>query len=156
MITYERLREVLRYSKTTGRFTWRVDINHKTAGNAAGTIASTGYVYIGIDGKKYGAHRLAVLYVTGRWPEREVDHRNGCKTDNRWRNLRDVSVSKNQHNRTQPNRGRALPLGVTLHKQTGKFQAALFANGKYRYLGLHATPEKASRAYRRAKKELVV
>ena len=155
MITHERLREVLRYSKTTGRFTWLLNLNRKNAGATAGTITSNGYVRIGIDGMQYGAHRLAVLYVTGRWPKGEVDHRNGCKTDNRWRNLRDVSVSKNQHNRTQPNRGRALPLGVTLHKQTGKFQAALFVNGEYRYLGLHVTPEKASRAYRKAKKELV-
>lgn len=153
-LTHERLLEVLRYNKSTGLFTWRANLSRKRKGECAGTITSNGYVRIGIDGMQYGAHRLAVFYVTGRWPACEVDHRNGRKTDNRWRNLRDVSVSTNQHNRTRPNAGRALPLGVTLHKQTGKFQAAMFADKKYRYLGLHDTPEKASRAYRRAKRGL--
>lgn len=147
MLTQERLQQLLRYSRRTGLFHWRA------TGARAGTITSNGYVRIGVDGKQYGAHRLAILYVTGSWPACEVDHRNGVKTDNRWRNLRDVSVSRNQHNRTQPNKGRALPLGVTQHSG-GRFQAALFAAGKYRYLGLHDTPEQASRAYRRAKKEL--
>lgn len=153
-LTHERLLEVLRYNKSTGLFTWRANLSRNRKGERAGTITSNGYVRIGIDGMQYGAHRLAILYVTGQWPECEVDHKNGVKTDNRWRNLRDVSTSVNQHNRVQPNRGRTLPLGVTLHKATGKFQAAMFADKKYNYLGLHDTPEKASRAYRRAKREL--
>ena len=150
MLTQERLLEVLRYSKSTGLFTWRTS-NRK--GELAGTTTSNGYIRIGIEGKQYKAHRLAFLYVTGKWPEHEVDHINGVKSDNRWTNLRDVSVSTNQHNRTEPNTGRELPLGVTKHK-CGRFQAQIFVGGKYNYLGLFSTPEEASAAYVKAKGEL--
>lgn len=50
--------------------------------------------------KKYSflAHRLVWLYMTGKWPENQIDHDNGDATDNRWVNLDDVTRSKNGMN----------------------------------------------------------
>lgn len=147
MLTQERLKEVLRYNRRTGLFHWRA------TGKRAGTIVNNGYVRIGIDGGQYAAHRLAFLYVTGEWPKGEVDHRYGIKTDNRWKELRDTTTSKNQHNRRLPNAGHTLPLGVTAHR-CGKFQAYIQVNKKARYLGLHATPQLAEAAYLKAKRAI--
>lgn len=69
------------------------------AGSVAGhSDRSRGYVDIRIDAKKYKAHRLAWLYVHGRWPEKLIDHINGVKTDNRLINLREASAAENAMN----------------------------------------------------------
>jgi hypothetical protein len=85
----ERLRERLRYDGGTGVFTRRVGSGHARAGEIAGSVHSTGYVRIGIDGGKYTAHRLAWLYVHGVWPSDQIDHINRNRSDNRIANLRE-------------------------------------------------------------------
>ena len=55
----------------------------------AGSVHSTGYVRIGIDGRKYTSHRLAWLYVHGVWPSDQIDHINRNRSDNRIANLRE-------------------------------------------------------------------
>jgi len=114
MLTQARLKELLHYDPKTGEFTWLVDrTNGRKAGDAAGSLRE-GYRTIGVDGTQYYSHRLAVLYMTGAWPDAglHVDHINREKHDNRWENLRVVSRSKNMRNREcfsgvyQNNRGR--------------------------------------------------
>ena len=74
MITAERLREALDYDSDTGLFTWRVDRYsgknkvQVSAGEVAGCCNSDGYRWVGIDSRRYTAHRLAWLWMTGRWP----------------------------------------------------------------------------------------
>src|SRR5262245_26632184 len=88
-ITAERLREVLSYDLETGWFRWRVSPKH--SGIRIGRIAGQcdcGYWRIEIDGKAYLAHRLAWLYVTGKFPDQQIDHVNGDGTYNAWCNLR--------------------------------------------------------------------
>jgi hypothetical protein len=87
-LTAERLRERLHYDAETGVFTRRVGSGHAHAGDMAGSVHSTGYVRIGIDGGKYTAHCLAWLYVHGVWPSDQIDHINRNRSDNRIANLR--------------------------------------------------------------------
>ena len=35
------------------------------------------------------------LWVTGEWPEAEIDHKNRDKSDNRWANLREARRPEN-------------------------------------------------------------
>ena len=88
-LTAERLRERLHYDAGTGVFTRRVGSGHARAGDMAGTIHSTGYVRISIDGGKYTAHHLAWLYVHGVWPSDQIEHINRKRSDNRIANLRE-------------------------------------------------------------------
>lgn len=87
-LTADRLREVLDYDPLAGIFIRR---ERQGAGRnqlgEAGAVGPAGYRIIPIDGKSYTAHRLAWLYVTGAWPSRWVQHKNGIKSDNRIDNL---------------------------------------------------------------------
>jgi hypothetical protein len=80
---------MLSYNPETGEFTWRVSPNGNIRpGQVAGHIAaSEGRRLIRIDGVRYCAHHLAVLWVTGEIPGNEVHHIDGDKTNNRWSNL---------------------------------------------------------------------
>lgn len=98
MLTQARLKELLRYDPDTGNFTWLVRVGGiVTVGNRAGT-AQKGYIRIGLASKGYQAHRLAYLYMTGAWPNAQIDHVNGVRSDNRWQNLREATHSENQCN----------------------------------------------------------
>lgn len=154
-LTHKRLLELLAYNPRTGIFTWRVSRRGQRpqAGDVAGGQADSGYWIIGLDGATYGAHRLAWFYMEGEWPPHEVDHRNRKRADNRWRNLRKATPAEQRQNQSIGSANKTGFLGVRLHK-SGKYEANIKANGKAKYLGLFDTPEAASRAYRKAKKQL--
>ena len=59
---------------------------------------SRGYRRIKLYGKAYPSHRLAFLYVEGRFPPNEVDHINGVRDDNRWVNIRHATHAQNGRN----------------------------------------------------------
>lgn len=65
-----------------------------------------GYIRLSVAGhsgkKSVSAHRFAFLWMTGAWPIGVVDHINGDRHDNRWCNLRDVTVEQNASNRLTP------------------------------------------------------
>lgn len=84
----------------------------------------------------------------------EVDHRDGNGLNNRRRgeagNLRLATHAQNQRNQLRPKNNTSGFKGVSLHKQTGKWQAYIMLNHKKRSLGLHVTREQARDAYARA------
>lgn len=155
-LTAQRLRELLHYDPETGVFTWAADSGRWgriKAGTAAGCINSLGYVVIMIDRRLYYAHRLAWLWARGVWPAELIDHINGVRHDNFLGNLRDASHSLNRQNQRQAqSHNKAGFLGVSWHKQTKKYCAGIWINGKKRHLGLFATAELAHAAYVSAKR----
>lgn len=144
VITQQRLREVLDYDPETGEFRWLVATGRRVnVGDLAGTD-SYGRRFIRIDKRRYRAHRLAWLYVHGRWPANEIDHINGVADDNRIANLREATRSQNCENRRKPKRNSTSGfLGVWTHKATGKLRAQIVHNGKNYHLGLFNCPTAA-------------
>jgi hypothetical protein len=146
VITAERLRAILHYDPETGIWTWLIRPSDKVApGTKTGFGGPSGfYPCIFFERRKYLAHRLAFLYMTGDWPPQEVDHINGDKQDNRWVNLRLASKSQNMAN--VPWKGNQSGFkGVTLHKQSGLWMARC----RKRFFGYFRTAEEASEAYRK-------
>lgn len=107
MITKERVKELLTYNKENGAFYWNVRIGCRSPGDKAGQPNSKGYTQIGIDGKKFLAHRLAWLIEYGRLPLDQIDHINRIRSDNRISNLRECDNKENCQNRS-PRRSAAI------------------------------------------------
>jgi len=100
-LTQKYVKELLNYDPATGFFSWCVPKRKKyIASNQNGK-----YQRIDIDGQKYLAHRIAWLYVYGKFPDNEIDHINFVKHDNRITNLRDVTHRVNAgHRQPKPSK----------------------------------------------------
>ncbi len=146
-ITAERLREILDYSPDTGLFYWRERRRGRSVrdGGLAGSRARTRYVFIAIDRKPYLAHRLAWLYVHGRWPDDMLDHKNGIPSDNRLSNLRECSHAQNQRNQRVSSRSKSGIRGVS--KKANRWQVQITHAGVDHYVGSYLDPEEARQAY---------
>ena len=154
-LTAQRVRELLHYDPETGVFT---GLKKKTGrpgkSGMFGSIDPGGYHRVSIDCKKYWAHRVAFLYMTGEWPKNDVDHIDGNPANNRWANLRDVSTATNVQNvkRASKNNKSGF-LGVEATKD-GTFYARIMSNRVRVNLGHYSTPEAAHEAYLNAKRRL--
>lgn len=140
------LQQVLEYRD--GEFYWKKPLAARVKiGDRAGTSDKFGYRQIGIAGKIYREHRLVWLYHCGKWPEKNLDHINGIKWDNRIENLRDCSQQQNVWN--TPQRKNQKFKGVTA-APTGKYFASITVNGKLEYLGAFTDEIDAAEAYDKA------
>jgi hypothetical protein len=147
VLTAERLRDLLHYDPDTGVWSWLVRQGRACVGATAGWVRADGYRQIRVDGRAYRAHRLAFLYMTGRWPPRLVDHKNVVPGDDRWCNLRPATESQNQHNRGRAATNTSGLKGASFSKHTRKWLAQIAVRGVRKYLGYFDTPEEAHAAY---------
>lgn len=93
LITQNALKELLHYDPKTGFFFWR------KSGKKAGCLDKSNlYVKIRVNYHIYYAHRLVFLYMNGNFPSHQVDHINGNRSDNRYKNLRYANNCINQKN----------------------------------------------------------
>lgn len=144
-LTQARLREVLDYNSDTGLFTRKVGVSNSPAGAVPGKIYK-GYREMNVDGFRYFAHRLVWRYVTGEWPDGQIDHINGVRDDNRFENLRVATNTQNAYNSRKKRINKSGFKGVS-RSTHGRWQAQIRVNGKNRGLGLFDTPEEAHAAY---------
>ena len=155
ILTQARLKELLHYDPETGLFTYLIRRGSYRAGTVAGCRHNQGYWQIMVDRKLYLAHRLAVFYMTGAWPEADVDHMNGDRSDTRWVNLRCASRQTNMHNWGGiPAHNTSGLLGASWDKKKQCWRSFLTLNNKYVHLGYHPTAEAAHTAYLKAKDKL--
>lgn len=121
------VRQLVRYEPHTGRLFWRQRPLwvFKSAGSArrwnSRYAGKPALAYIDNHGYEMGAllsqrhmkaHRAAWAIYYGRWPDGHIDHINGDRSDNRIRNLRDVSRLENQRNVALNRRNKSGYLGV--------------------------------------------
>lgn len=135
-LTAETARELLDYDPETGAFTWRVSRRGRArAGSQAGYVVPRGYRSISINNCDYRAHRIAWLIHYGEWPEGEIDHVNGNRSDNRLSNLRVVTHQEQMKNRGMHRNNTSGVIGVCWHKARNKWMAQIRVAGKLRDLG---------------------
>jgi hypothetical protein len=155
MITQEYLKSAVEYNPETGEFFWkyRKDMpkqwNSVWAGKKVkGRKCKQGYLDIRICNKRYGAHRLAFLYMHG-WLPKEVDHKNchGPKDDNRIQNLRNATRMQNENNKGIKKNNTSGFKGVCWHKSAGKWMSRIRVGSKRINLGLFDCPAAASFSY---------
>lgn len=150
MLTLEHLRAVGKYDPNTGDFT-KIKPHPRWGAGPIRVRDKDGYIVVSIKRKQYRVHRLAWLYMTGKWPTADMDHVNGVRHDNRWCNLRAATRSQNLANSKKRTAGLK---GVHWHKRAGKWCAQIRHNYITRYLGLFECSEEAHAAYMAKAREL--
>ncbi|MER9685893.1 HNH endonuclease [Mesorhizobium sp. M0139] len=156
MITAEYLRSRLDYDPETGVFAWKAkpggsryadQWNDQFAGNRAGSPAKRGYRQIMIDDVNYREHRLAWLYVHGKFPEGSLDHKNLNRSENWIDNLRPATSSQNSANRSKTKQNKSGHKGVSWNRQKQKWDVRLTVAGRRIFLGAFDDVTEAALAY---------
>lgn len=99
-----------------------------------------------VDGKTVYLHQLLI----GLPSNREIDHINGDKLDNRRINLRPATHAQNNQNKGLRRDSTTGYKGVCFDKRSGKYIAYINADGERTYLGYFADKVDAAKAYDRA------
>jgi len=133
MITYERVHELFDYNGHN--LIWKVKRQGIRKVGVAGSIQPTGYRHIGIDYRKYSEQRLVWLYHYGYIPEHGLDHINRDRSDNRIKNLREVSQSCNMRNCGNLKNNNSGVKGVSFHKRDELWRADIRINNKAYHIG---------------------
>ena len=141
------------YSCTSGELTWtkRPPRSRVKVGSRAGCVASDSYRVISISGTILYEHRFIWLINYGEWPDCQIDHINGDKSDNRISNLRLASVSENAENRCSYRNSKSGLMGASKVKGYDLWASKIVKNGNKIHLGYFKSPESAHAAYVKAK-----
>jgi hypothetical protein len=159
------LRELLSYDPFTGALTWLErprehfkDIRSFTrwknryAGTVASHVGARGYIIVHINGQNYLGHRIAWALHFGGWPDGQVDHINGIRSDNRIANIRTVDWIENARNTCIARNNKSGVTGVCWTPSWGCWMAHIGVAGKNIQLGRFKTRADAIRARKAAER----
>jgi hypothetical protein len=109
-----------------------------------------------INKKKVYAHRLAWFFVHGKWPESLIDHIDGCTSNNKIENLREVDNQTNLQNQRKPQASNKTSgvLGVSWSNHAKRWVACIKHNKKSIRIGAYKDIGEAEQAYIKKKREL--
>lgn len=164
------LRDLLEYTPSTGRLTWKrrdpsyftkgrysadraaAAWNSKNAGKEAFTaLDNHGYRQGRVFDRPVKAHRVIWSLVHGEWPS-EIDHVNGDRSDNRLCNLRCVSHADNQRNQRIRKNSSSGVLGVSRASKSDRWRARIKVDFQEIFLGHFTTFDEAVAARREAER----
>ncbi|WP_457967708.1 HNH endonuclease [Pseudomonas sp. R4-84] len=153
LVTQNSLKERMEYDPETGIFKWLIPPLRSSAGDVAGRPNTNGYLEAWLFGKRYLLHRLAFLYMDGDHPASEIDHIDGCRTNNAWSNLRRVSNAENSRNLKIFSNNKSGASGVHYDRSTGEWVASIRSGGKLIRIGSYGLKFFAKQARLAAEKK---
>ena len=134
------------YNPENGLFT-RQQVRIKP-GTIVTTANGTGYIVLQVNKKLWLGHRIAWMLIHNEDPgDRQIDHINRCRADNRIENLRIAVNSENHFNMKVRSDSSSGVKGVQLRRDTGRWMARIKKHGKFIALGCFDTKEEAQIAY---------
>lgn len=149
------VQDIYHYDPLTGYFTYKVRTAQRIhVGDRAGTLSSDGYWSVRFNGKIHRAGRLAFYYMTGRWPDPEIDHKDGNPLNDAWDNLREATSSQQKMNTKKRRDNSSGIKGVSWNKLSNKWRADIMLNGKSKFLGHFDDIHQAEKAYLAAQSDL--
>jgi hypothetical protein len=154
-ITAETLRDHVLYEPATGVFTRKIFPKWEKFPDTSKPIGSDchGYLSFSVCGKTRLAHIMAWLYVTGSWPDREIDHKDRNRANNKWDNLRLATPAQQRQNAGKRRDNTSGYVGISKNKRKSIWIATIQVGGKRKYLGCSQDPKIAGEMYLKAKRE---
>lgn len=156
----EYINEAVEYNSATGGLFWKIrplahfknphgmnTFNSKHAGKSCTAKHASGYFSLRLDGRTYLVHRVIWKIITGDDPVSGIDHKDTCKSNNKWANLRLANKSENGCNVSIKSRNKTGYKGVSFDTKRNKFFASIAINGKTKALGRFDSAELAHQAY---------
>jgi len=163
--TPDQLRQLLRYEPETGKLFWLrrgvllFSDGHRSA-NRAQKIWNTRYAereaftyknsnnYLTgrIHDRGHYAHRVIWAIVRDAWPDGEIDHISGDRTDNRIVNLRYVGHGINQQNMCRSRANTSGTTGISWDEGRKRWRVVISVGAKAVHLGRYTAREDAERA----------
>lgn len=163
----EEIHRKLEYNSETGDLTWKFveprngfdrRYNNTFAGKVAGTLKKGknkfGYKEIHIKKKIISNHKLAWYFYYGEWPDKEIDHINHDRSDNRIENLRLVDRTAQNQSACRRKDNKSGHTGVYWNKRENKWLATIQCNKKTYRIGRFENLEDAVEARLKKAKEL--
>lgn len=141
-LTQEELKKRLVYNTNTGEFFYNYSIGGKLKGNKVGTLKD-GYIYIRVAGVIYLAHRLAWLYIYGKFPISMLDHIDRNRSNNKISNLRESNYSQNGRNTNINKKNTSGIKGVDYMKSLHKWRSRSVIQGIEHHIGVYSSIEDA-------------
>jgi len=111
----------------------------------AGWTDSHGYRLIRLFGDLVREHHLVWLFEMGKWPDFELDHKDGNPSNNKISNLRAADRHRQGANQRLQTRRVGCYKGV--YKVGNRYTAKIKYKGKSKHLGMFDTPEEAAKKY---------
>lgn len=155
-MTYEEANELIAYDPNTGALTWKNRMGRWgriPAGSPATSTDSKGYLYVHIGTKNYRAHRVAWLLHYGHWPDKDIDHVNRNRVDNRIVNLRGATRYEQLQNQKKRADNTTGFTGVS-ETRNGTYAVSVWHRGKKHYVGTFKELDEAREKYMDKKREL--
>jgi hypothetical protein len=150
--TREQMALWVRYDAHTGEIVWVANRKVEKVGLSAITWGDGRYGRVAACGVRVYAHQVAVLFMTGEWPDEHTDHKDGNTRDNRWDNLRACSQKVNKQNwQGATSRSSTGLLGAYTHPTKG-YQSTVRVEGKLKHLGFFDTAQEAHDAHMLARR----
>lgn len=140
-----------RWFKTDRSFnTW----NSRFSGKEAFTATLQGYKVGSVNDVSLKAHRVIWALTYGLWPDNQIDHIDGDRSNNRVENLREATSQENRINTGKRSDNNSGYKGVWWSKQKARWVSEIKKGGIRKHLGFFDCPSAAHEAYKAASEEL--
>ena len=147
--------EFIDYNSETGTMIWKKVLSNRTKAGAlcGANVDSKGYARVCFAGKQYRAHRVAWALFYGVDPDRQIDHINGDRQDNRIENLRLATNTQNSRNTKLSRNNTSGVTGVTFSTAAQKWIAQITVSRKNVYIGVFPDKVDAIKARKQAESQ---
>lgn len=158
MKDYDIVRRLFLYDEHTGKFfriaklSWKNNL-YKVKKKEIISKNAYGYIEVSFNSKPCAVHRLIYLYMTGFYPEHDIDHIDGDRTNNKWENLRSVERKENLKNLGLRFDNTTGFTGVSFRKDISKYETYINLDGVKVRIGNFVNLEDAVRARLKAEEK---
>lgn len=139
------LKELFDYREDGKLVRKKITSNRTKIGDIVGSNNGNGYLRVCVNNKYHHVHRIVFMWHYGYLPK-EIDHKNGNRSDNRIENLREATHSQNGKNLSVRKNNNIGVNGIRWDKSRNKWYVSIGLNNKKKYLGRYFVLEDAINA----------